>query len=111
MSLPSTVPSPTCFSRAGNAFEIAELGQTRLDGHAQRRARLDRVEAKIVAHVVEPGDIIQVAQAQIRAEQGDRLVLQRADDGLPGFIHIQIATGNHTAGHAARARCGLRAPG
>ena len=61
MSRPSTVPSPTCFSSAGDAFEIAELGQAGLDGHAQRRAGLDRVETEIVAQVVEPGDLVQVA--------------------------------------------------
>ena len=64
---------------------------------------LDRVQAEVVAHVVEPGDVIQVAQAQVRAQQGDRLVLKRADDGLAGLVHVDVAAGDHAARHAARA--------
>src|SRR5690606_28789017 len=88
--------------QGGNAREVTEPGQARLACYAQRGPGLAGVEAEIVAQVVEPGDIIQAAQAEVGAEQGNRLVLQRADDGLADLVHVDVAAGDHTARHAAR---------
>ena len=85
------------------AVQIAELRQPGFDRNTQGGTGFDGVQPKIIAHVVEAGDVIQVIQPQVGADQGNRLILERANDGLACFIYIHIAAGDHTARHAAGA--------
>ena len=79
---------------------VPERALARLHQHPDRAAELDRVDAEIVGLEVQPGELVGVLEPAVRAEEPDRLVLDRRDDLVAVRVRVDVAALDDAAGHA-----------
>ena len=93
------------------ALLVAELGHPCFRGNTQGGAGLDGVQTQIVYLVIQAGNAVQAAQAQVGAQQGQILILNGGADGFSAFVGKDGQALDHAAVHAGLACLALAAAG
>ena len=80
--------------------DISPVHPARIHEHRDGRARLDSVDADLVAKTVEFCDVLPTLHSAVRAKNGKRLKLQRRCQVVTVRIVDHIAALHDAAGHA-----------